>query len=147
MSFFQTASFAIAAIAFLWTCSLCVATFNTTNIHFSVGKKVNTSYKTFQSYSKIQCTVKCWDEKRQNRCSVAEYNTATQSCYLSKDSQQDLLDTDDETCGVFLYANPQGMFRYRFQLFKSFACYFFVDLVWFVPFYTSLPTCWCFWNR
>ena len=95
-------------IVFLWTCSQCLANIQTIESQFSKGKKVATSYKTLPSYSKIKCAVKCFEEKRQNRCSVAGYNTATHTCFLSNDGLQDLLDADEEF-GVILYADSEGM--------------------------------------
>ena len=36
-------------------------------------------------------------------CTVAGYNKATQTCYLSVDEPQTVLDTDDEMSGVLFY--------------------------------------------
>ena len=109
MMFVSSESVVTTGICFLWTCSMCLGNIQTIESQFSKGKKVATSYKTLQSYSKIKCSEKCFDEKRQNRCSVAGYNTATRTCFLSNDGPQDLLDADEEF-GVFLYADPTSMF-------------------------------------
>lgn len=67
---------------------------------------------TLQSYSDINCVRKCFVEKRQNRCSIAGYDKATQTCFLSNDGQHELLDADEEFC-VFLYSQQDGKFRYN----------------------------------
>jgi len=99
-------SVAKTAIVFLWLFSLCLANIETMQTQVAKGKKVKTSYKTLQSYSKIKCAETCFDEKRQNRCSVAGYNKVTRTCFLSNDSQHDLHDANEEF-GVILYA--EGM--------------------------------------
>lgn len=109
--FVSVESVATAAIFFLWTCSLSEADIQTAQTNLIRSKKVATSYMTLQSYSKIKCVDKCLDEKRQNRCNVAGYNKATRTCFLSNDSQQDLLDAYKDF-GVILFSQSAGMFRY-----------------------------------
>ena len=104
----STESSAIVATVFLWTCSQCMAAVHTAQTNFTTGRRVATSYMTLQSYSKIQCLKKCFDEKRHNRCSMAGYDLATRTCFLSNDAEQDLLDAD-ENVGVFFYSDPAGM--------------------------------------
>ena len=36
-------------------------------------------------------------------CTIAGYNKATQTCFLSVDDPLDVLDTTDEMAGVFFY--------------------------------------------
>lgn len=106
---FSPKQFFPVTFLFLLSCSLSKATFQSTKTQFTKGKTVATSYMTLQPYSKIQCVEKCSDENRQNRCSVAGYNKASKTCYLSADSQQALLDTTDDDVGVFFYSEP-GLF-------------------------------------
>jgi len=77
------------------------------------GKTIASSYLTVERFSKVQCVEKCYKEGKEGRCSIAEYSKATRSCKLSMDSQYDLLDTPDDSSGVFIYEEPlattQGM--------------------------------------
>ena len=99
----STKSVAIAVIAVLLQCSLCKAVFQTTATHLTMGKTVATHYLTLFSYSDIKCVRKCFNERKHNRCSVAGYDKATETCFLSNDGQQELLDIADEAVGVFFY--------------------------------------------
>ena len=109
MVFFSTAYF--AAIVFLWECTMCIASVQTTKTQLSKGKIVATSYMTLKSYSDIRCVRNCFEEKRQGRCSVAGYDKSTQTCFLSNDGPEDLVDAD-EKFGVFLFSEREGMFGY-----------------------------------
>jgi len=92
----------IASAAFLFLAFyLCDASVTT----FTKGKQVATNYMTLQSYSDINCVRKCFEEKKDNRCSFAGYNVATNNCYLSNDIPQFLIDTADEDYGVFFYVD------------------------------------------
>jgi len=73
---------------------------------FLKRKTITSSYLTVERYSKIQCVEKCYKEGKEGRCSVAVYNKATRSCQLSMDSQLDLLDTYDDSSGVYIYQEP-----------------------------------------
>jgi len=64
-------------------------------------KCVGTSRMTLQQYSKIKCVQKCHEESTKGLCNVAGYNKATQTCYLSIDSHQNVLDVADEMSGVY----------------------------------------------
>ena len=94
-----------AAFVFLLAFYLCDASFHTTVTKFTKGKQVATNYMTLQSYSDINCVRKCFEEKKDNRCSFAGYNVATNNCYLSNDIPQFLIDTADEDYGVFFYVD------------------------------------------
>jgi len=74
---------------------------------FTEGKKVSTSYKTLPKISKIQCVERCNKERETDGCTLAGYNKAMRSCYLSVDGPQDVLDTTDEMYGVFFYESEQ----------------------------------------
>jgi len=53
---------------------------------------------------------KCNKERQNGRCTLAGYNKATKTCYLSVDDPLDALDTDDEMTGVFYYEpEPTGI--------------------------------------
>jgi len=77
---------------------------NTQEIYttFIERKAVATSHTSLQQYSKIQCVKKCFEEGRKGACSVAGYNRATKVCYLSTDSQDEVVDVADELSGVFI---------------------------------------------
>jgi len=49
----------------------------------------------------MQCAVKYFEEGRKGRCNVAGYNIALEACYMSVNTQQDVLDVADEMSGVF----------------------------------------------
>ena len=70
---------------------------------FMTRKTVATSYLTIQSYSGVRCVDRCCREGRKGRCSIAGYNKATKSCLLSMDSQQDVVDSTDDSNGVFIF--------------------------------------------
>ena len=112
MRIFSSSFFATAAVVIVWAPSLSFASVHTARAQFTKGKKVATSYMTLQSYSDIKCVRKCFVEKKQNRCSIAGYDKTTQTCFLSNDGQQDLLDADEEF-GVFLYSDTEGMFIFN----------------------------------
>ena len=73
---------------------------------FVTRKTITSSYLTVERYSKIQCVEKCYKEGKEGRCNIAAYNKATRSCRLSMDSQLDLLDTYDDSSGVYIYQEP-----------------------------------------
>ena len=53
---------------------------------------------------------KCFEEGKKGACSVAGYNKATKVCYLSTDSEDEVVDVADELSGVFILPQPaQGM--------------------------------------
>jgi len=70
---------------------------------FVNGKTVATSYLTIQSFSEVRCVERCYKEGKQGRCNIAGYNKATNSCLLSMDSQQDVVDSTDDSNGVFIF--------------------------------------------
>ena len=105
--FGSTESVTAVAVVFLWTCSLCKATVDTTATNFTKGKQVATSYMTLQSYSDIQCVRACFGEKRLGRCSVAGYHSSTKTCYLSNNHPHNVLNTADDEFGVFFYSTQK----------------------------------------
>jgi len=70
---------------------------------FTEKKTVATSHTTLMKLSKIQCVERCNKERQIGGCTLAGYNKATQTCYLSVDNPQDALDTTDVMSGVFFY--------------------------------------------
>jgi len=102
MAFFHEHVFNIS-VMFLLTISMCNADIQTVTTRFTEKKSVATSHTTLQKISKIQCVEKCNKERQNGKCSMAGYNKATKTCYLSNDDQQNAQDTDDEMTGVFLY--------------------------------------------
>jgi len=104
----------VAAVLVLLNALLCTANVQFTLTQFIKRKTVATSYFTLQPYSKFQCAEKCfYHEKKQNRCSFAQYNEATQTCLLSNDDPTDLLDTADDVVGVLVYS---GMCIYEYNV-------------------------------
>jgi len=93
-------------VVILVTVSLSYAEIQDFKATFMKGKTVATSYLTVERYSKVQCVEKCYKEGKEGRCSIAEYSKATRSCRLSLDSQYDLLDTYDDSSGVYVYQEP-----------------------------------------
>ena len=92
---------------YLLTVSLCTANIQSVITKFTEGKKLSTSYTTLQKISKIQCVERCNKDRQTGGCTLAGYNKATRSCYLSVDGPQDVLDTEDEAYGVFFYEPGQ----------------------------------------
>jgi len=90
-------------IILLFTISLCNAEILSVTTKFTEKKSVATSYTTLQKISKIKCVEKCNKDRQNGRCTLAGYNKATKTCYLSDDDPQAALDTDDEMTGVFFY--------------------------------------------
>ena len=87
----------------------CTATIQSASTRFTEKKCVATSYTTYQQISKIKCVEKCNQERQKGMCTLAGYNKATKTCYLSIDDPQDALDTTDEMAGVFFYElQPTG---------------------------------------
>ena len=88
-------------VVFLCTCSLSEANIKTVETTFTKGKTVATSHTVLQPVSKSQCVERCHQEEKQGSCTIAGYNKNTRACYLSVDSQHDVVDVADESLGVF----------------------------------------------
>ena len=92
--------------------SLCNANVQSVTTQFTEKKCVASSHTTLQKISKIKCVEKCYQERHKGRCTVAGYNKATKTCYLSVDDPLDVLDTTDEMTGVFFYQpEPAGIYN------------------------------------
>ena len=97
------------------TFAVCRATIKSVTTTFTLGKTLSTSYTALEKISKIKCVERCNKEKQTGGCTLAGYNTATKTCYLSKDGPQDVVDAADETYGVFFYEPEQaGIFHFKF---------------------------------
>jgi len=79
----------------------CVALLIEKDTRFVNRKCVGTSRMTLQHYSKIKCVQKCHEESTKGLCNVAGFDNATNTCYLSLDRPQDVLDVDDDMSGVY----------------------------------------------
>jgi len=102
-------------IILLLTLSLCNADIQSVSTRFTGKKNVATSYATLQKISKIKCAERCNQDRRKGKCSLAGYNKATKTCYLSDDDPLNALDTDDEMAGVFFYEQDvTGIFHISF---------------------------------
>jgi len=89
--------------------SLCNANIQSVTTMFTRKKCVANSHTTLQKISKIKCVEKCNQERQKGRCTLAGYNKATKTCYLSVDDPQDVLDSTDDMTGVFFYeTQPTG---------------------------------------
>jgi len=87
--------------------SLCYADIQSVTTKFTEKKCVATSHTTLQKISKIKCVEKCNQERQKGRCTLAGYNKATKTCYISVDNPLDVVDTTDEMFGVFsMNRNP-----------------------------------------
>jgi len=80
---------------------------------FVKRKIVATSFRTIQPFSKQQCLATCFQEERNDNCSVAGYDSDTQTCQLSLDTPQDVLDQDNDAVGVFFV---KGKARFRLSI-------------------------------
>jgi len=108
------------AVVFLVTFSHCITDFQ--EFKLITKKTVATSYLTFERNSDIRCVERCYAEGKQERCTIAAFNTATMSCRLSMDSQQDVVDISDDSSGVYIFQpHPavvtQGILDDRMTLF------------------------------
>jgi len=73
---------------------------------FTKGKAVASSHTSLQQCSQIQCVRKCFKEGKEGACNVAGYNKATKVCYLSTDSEDEIVDVADDFSGVFIVPQP-----------------------------------------
>jgi len=117
MAFSLTHFVGMSCIGFM-AIALCMATIQSVKTKFTEGKKPLTSYTTLQRISKIQCVERCSKEKQTGGCTLAGYNKATKTCYLSVDDAQDVLDTTDEMFGVFFY-KPDQTGRFHVMLWSN----------------------------
>ena len=99
-------NFVKSSVILFATISLCNANIQSVTSKFTEKKCVATSHTTLQKISKIKCVEKCNQERQKGMCTLAGYNKATKTCYLSVDDPQDVLDTADEMTGVYFY-EPQ----------------------------------------
>jgi len=110
MAFFLE-TFIGCSITFVLTISLCTASIQSVMTKFTEKKSVATSHTKLHDISDIQCVRKCNKGRQTRGCTLAEYNKATKTCYLSVDDPQDVLDTTDEMSGVFFYeTDATGIF-------------------------------------
>jgi len=102
----------IFAIPVFVTLALCRNNWEEIRPTFVAEKFVATSHTTLKPYSQIQCVDRCFRAARNGRCSVAGYNKTAQSCHLSTDKLEDIVDVDDKSSGVFLVQlEPTGIIR------------------------------------
>ena len=87
----------------LLAAALCNANAEFARFNFTEKKSVATSFTTLHNISDIQCVRKCNKERQNGKCTLAEYNKATQSCGLSDDDAHTVIDTEDEMTGVFFF--------------------------------------------
>lgn len=109
MSFSFKTLTTIAAVVFV-TFLLTDAMQETIRRKFVKGKAVLNSYKTIQSLSKQQCLAKCFQDSKHDMCRIAGYSIATRTCQLSLDSNQDVLEADNDENGIFYVKGKYIMF-------------------------------------
>ena len=101
--FWDFKTIAAFVVVFLAVVAQSRADFQEFRTLFLTRKKVATTYSTVKSFSRMRCVEKCYDEKKQGRCNIAGYNKATETCSLSMDSEQNVVDTIDDSSGVFIF--------------------------------------------
>jgi len=117
--YFQTvATLAVVIIVTFSQSDAGIQDFKTT---FIKRKTVANSYLTLEGYSKVQCAEKCYKERKQGRCRIAAYDKASKSCRLSMDRGQDVVATQDDSVGVFIY--EQGYLKDNMILFLICTCH------------------------
>ena len=102
------------SIMFLLTMTLCMATIQSVTTTFTEKRNVATSHTTLHTISRIKCVEKCNKERQTGGYTLAGYNKATKTCYLSVDNPQDVVDirVDDEMSDVFFFGlDPRGMYN------------------------------------
>jgi len=103
----------VAIIIHLSMVALSSANIQDISAAFITRKTVATSHTSLQKYSKVQCVKKCFEEGKKGACSIAGYNKATKVCYLSNDSEDDVVDDPNEMAGVLiLQQTAQGKRNY-----------------------------------
>ena len=88
---------------FLVTIAISTATIHHVGTRFTEKKRVVTNHTTLHNISDILCVRKCLNERQNGMCTLAGYNKATQTCYLSVDDPHYALNSPDEMAGVFFY--------------------------------------------
>jgi len=94
----------VVVVLIFFTTTICDATVLTAYGTFTKREVVATFHKKIQPISQIQCVRECFKEAPNGLCSAAGYNIATESCSLSDNSLQYVVDVNDEMSGV-LYMN------------------------------------------
>ena len=108
-------------IILLVTVSLSTATIQRVMIRFTEKKSVATSHTTIQNISDIQCVRKCNKKRQTGGCTLAGYDKAAKTCYLSIDGPQDVLDTTDEMAGVFvIFESDRYILHDLFQMYHAY---------------------------
>jgi len=108
--FIENFNFVKSSVILFVAVSLCNANIQSVTTKFTDKKCVATSHTTLQKVSKIKCVERCNQERQNGRCTLAGYNKASKTCYLSVDDPQDVLDTTDDMAGVFFYEpQPAGI--------------------------------------
>jgi len=114
--FLERFNFVKSSLILFLVISLCNANIESVTTLFTEKKCVATSHTTLQKISKIRCVEKCNQERQKGRCTLAGYNKATKTCFLSVDNPQDVLDTTDEMTGVFFYEPEQTGIKHIFSI-------------------------------
>jgi len=98
---FYTKQAATIAVVILMTIALCSADIQEVKTQFMKNKVLSTSYATKEHISKLNCVQWCSKDRKIGKCKIAGYNKYAKSCSLSMDNPEDLMDTADESSGVF----------------------------------------------
>jgi len=95
----------VRSFLLLASITLCTSTIQSVTTTFTKMKSVATSYATLENISKIRCVERCNRDSQVN-CTLAGYDKATKTCYLSVDNPQNPVNTTDDMHGVFFYHPP-----------------------------------------
>jgi len=102
MMYVSIANVSVIVIPCITILALCQTNWEEIRPTFVTGKFVTTSHTTLRPFSQIQCVDRCFREARNGRCSVAGYNKTAQSCHLSTDNYENIVEVDDVSSGVFI---------------------------------------------
>ena len=101
------------SVILLLTISLCMASIQSVTTRFTGNKRVATRHTTLHNISDIQCVRKCYREQQNGMCTLAGYNKTIETCYLSVNNPENVMDTTDKMSGVFFYeADSIGILRF-----------------------------------
>jgi len=102
------------SVILLLTISLCMAIIQSVTTRFTGNKRASTRHTTLHNISELQCVRKCYREQQNGMCTLAGYNKTLETCYLSVNNPENVMDTTDEKSGVFFYeADSIGILRFH----------------------------------
>jgi len=100
--FYYTEKAGTVAVVFLLTIALCSTTMRDARTQFVKNKIISTSYVSKQPISQLNCVRWCLSDGNKGKCKIAGYKMSENSCSLSMDNPDDLVEVADEMSGVFV---------------------------------------------